>query len=1066
MRISSQSPQHQIPPNVPTPQRKSTPQADSFTPQSVRFSGNSPKNDAISEKDLQEQLPLAMRVALDSAKEIAYQVGSPIATPAHLLVAMLKLVRDNAASLENLKASTDKNTQALLELQKILFGEENLPQLPAPVQIHLINEALKSLKLPEKVASLPVNFDPTSIPTDGKLKEMFEDEITYPSERADDERSEILATAFGRIYRPMGTIMNGLLEDAKEIAKNPERLKKIPVDAVRLPDLIDEVRKPKPSKTLTASNAPTLKDVLKDQSPAMAEALKKATEIAKQYNSPEVEIRHLILAMLRIAEDIADREDAYVAPDKVNYPVNRHILDVLMPPPERFRMSPAEVQGHLKQAIDIMVSRLFHENSPFVEPVQKPELSQNLTELLYEALSVGGQDGKTTAVVARNLRKFADTGMISKQSEQGDLVGATLLQDLLQVTKSQNPHSKASRENSAPRKVEINKSQKQSKIKKYLSTPAECTQRLSEVRRTGNMTDEQYAGVQILIDKLKNTNPQSANGEVLLGRLNAILNDLPWEADDTDLDVRHVRDVLDRDHSGLEKPKREILRHISTLKRQKEKGLPATSKIICLVGPPGVGKTSISMAVAEATGRKQGRIALGGVDDEAEIRGHRSTYVGALPGRIVNALKLTGSQNPVLVLDEIDKLGKGKSDPSAALLEVLDPKQLHKFVDNYIGPEVPIDLSNVLFMVTANDLGKIPGPLRNRMEVIQLEAYDAEEKFDIAKKHLLPQIMKEKGLSETELQISDKTLRTLINDYHELEAGVRSLNRSLEKIAATVIEELELDGKIRGEIQPKDLVEILGHPNQLKSHKLPSMIGRVNGLAVMGGTMGEVLPINAKVLASETSDPKKPPVLTMPPPTGGVKEMMRESTLEAFHFVKFNRDALEKYGVELKNGHTYEVNISHDRISIPKDGDSAGAAFTTNLVSVLSNRKIRNDMAMTGTITIHGNVLGVGGVQQKLRGALKDNMKVVFLPRENMSDVEELPSKLKGQLQVVSSKELTAAKINTLKPGKMLVVPVDNITEILDHILLPKEASRKGTQNGSTKFAGTIQTPRRLNLVS
>ncbi|PZR71281.1 MAG: endopeptidase La [Candidatus Dormiibacter spiritus] len=495
------------------------------------------------------------------------------------------------------------------------------------------------------------------------------------------------------------------------------------------------------------------------------------------------------------------------------------------------------------------------------------------------------------------------------------------------------------------------------------------------------------------LDRLERMSEQSPEYGWIRNFLDWML-DIPWSTRTEDnFDLKKAREILDKEHSGLDDVKDRIIEFLAVRKRRQEKGLApeggrGSGAIITLVGPPGVGKTSLGESVAHALGRKFTRISLGGIHDEAEIRGHRRTYVGALPGRIVRALKEAGTKNPVIMLDEVDKVGADwRGDPSSALLEVLDPAQNHTFRDHYL--EVDLDLSDVLFIPTANVADTIPSPLLDRMELIRLDGYTEEEKLDIARQHLLPRQIERNGLDASEVSVTDKALQRIISDYTR-EAGVRSLERELGKLFRKVATKLDA-----GSLTPPATVdeavvrEALGKPHFQFEEILErtAVPGVATGLAVTGAG-GDVLFIEATSMTGESK-----PGLTL---TGQLGDVMKESAQIALSYVRSHSRELglpERFSDR-------QVHIHVPAGAVPKDGPSAGVTMTTALVSLLSDRPVRSTVGMTGEVTLQGRVLPIGGVKQKVLAAKRAGLKEVILPKRNEPDLDDLPAELREEIAI------------------------------------------------------------------
>ena len=484
------------------------------------------------------------------------------------------------------------------------------------------------------------------------------------------------------------------------------------------------------------------------------------------------------------------------------------------------------------------------------------------------------------------------------------------------------------------------------------------------------------------VDRLSKMQSSNQEATVIRTYLDTCL-DLPWNTFTTDnLDINRAAQILDRDHYGLKKVKDRILELLAVRKLAPD----MKAQIICLVGPPGVGKTSIARSIAECLNRKYVRLSLGGVRDEAEIRGHRRTYIGAMPGKIISAMITAKSQNPLMLLDEIDKLaGDFRGDPAAALLEALDPEQNNTFKDHFL--DIPYDLSHVLFITTANDLGGIPGPLRDRMDIIELPSYTRVEKYNIARKHLLPKQLKACGLTGR-VTLSQSALYGLIDGYTR-EAGVRSLERTItsvlrkcaRKIAAGEAEEISVTGSM--------LEELLG-PRRVKPEFLnrTGAVGIANGLA-WTSVGGETLPIEVQAIEDGAGK------ITV---TGSLGDVMKESAQLA---VTYARVHAAEYGIDPEKLKKCDLHIHAPEGAVPKDGPSAGVTLTTALISCLSGRPVRGDVAMTGEITLHGNVLAIGGLREKSMAAYREGMKIVLMPKDNESDLYEVDDEVKENLEFV-----------------------------------------------------------------
>ena len=525
------------------------------------------------------------------------------------------------------------------------------------------------------------------------------------------------------------------------------------------------------------------------------------------------------------------------------------------------------------------------------------------------------------------------------------------------------------------------------------------------------------------VDRLSKMQGSNQEATVIRTYLDTCL-DLPWNTFTVDdLDIARAQQILDRDHYGLKKVKDRILETLAVRKLAPD----VKAQIICLVGPPGVGKTSIARSIAESLGRKYVRISLGGVRDEAEIRGHRRTYIGAMPGKIISAMISAKSSNPLMLLDEIDKLaGDFRGDPAAALLEALDPEQNSTFNDHFI--DIPFDLSHVLFITTANDLGSIPGPLRDRMDVIELPSYTRVEKYNIARKHLLPKQLKACGLTG-KVTLSQSALYGIIDGYAR-EAGVRNLERTItsvlrkcaRKIASGEVESVSVTGTM--------LEELLG-PRFVK----PDFLNRTNAIGIANGLAwtsvgGETLPIEVQVMDNGRGK------ITV---TGSLGDVMKESAQLAITWVRVHA---EEYGIDPERLKKCDLHIHAPEGAVPKDGPSAGVTLTTALVSCLSGMPVRGDVAMTGEITLHGNVLPIGGLREKSMAAYREGMKTVLIPKDNEPDLYEVDDEVKKNLTFM---------------------PMQSLTQVLNAALLkpqdPKKAKAPASRTRTKKKADAIVPP-------
>ena len=473
---------------------------------------------------------------------------------------------------------------------------------------------------------------------------------------------------------------------------------------------------------------------------------------------------------------------------------------------------------------------------------------------------------------------------------------------------------------------------------------------------------------------------------------------LPWnKCDETAVSIKKAAKILDRDFYGMKKVKERILEALSVYALSPE----SKGNILCLYGPPGVGKTSIGKTIAECMGRKYQRISLGGMHDEAEIRGHRKTYIGAMTGKILTAIKNAGTSNPLILLDEVDKLGSDyKGDPASALLEVLDPEQNCNFTDNFL--EMPYDLSRAVFITTANSLDTIPAPLLDRMEVVSLDGYTREEKFNIAKRHIVPREIESHGLSAKNCHFADSALYGII-DFYTREAGVRKLQRTVGSLCGKAAKKIAEGSAKKVNIKASDLEVMIGHKKYRPEVILPQdEVGIINGLA-WTQVGGEIMQMEVAVLPGTGKT-----VLT-----GNLGDVMKESAEAAITFVRVNAS---KYGIDTEFYKTRDIHIHATESAVPKDGPSAGVTITTALISALTNRPVRRDIAMTGEVSIRGRVLAIGGLKEKSMAAYRGGVKRVFIPYDNVPDLDEVDVKVRENLEFI---------------------PVKYVTEIIDRALLP-----------------------------
>ncbi len=555
---------------------------------------------------------------------------------------------------------------------------------------------------------------------------------------------------------------------------------------------------------------------------------------------------------------------------------------------------------------------------------------------------------------------------------------------------------------------EINKSQRdyflreQMKAIKHELGEDDDNVEVNELRKRieeGGYPEEMKKTASKELDRLQRMHPSSAEYTVARTYLDWLL-DLPWSTSTADnLGIKDAQKSLEKDHYGLEKVKKRILEYLAVRKLKDDMRGP----ILCFVGPPGVGKTSLGKSIAKALGRKFVRMSLGGVHDEAEIRGHRRTYIGALPGRIIQGIKKAGSNNPVFMLDEVDKIGMDfRGDPSSALLEVLDPEQNFSFSDHYL--EIPFDLSKVMFIATANMMEPIPPALRDRMEIIEIPSYIEDEKLHIAKNFLVPKQEAEHGLKDKRIKFTDEALHFIVSGYTR-EAGVRNLERKIADVCRGVAMEVAGGSKNKFDIDREAVVKYLGNQKFY-----PEVSERINKPGIATGLAWT--PVGGDILFIEASKMKGKGNLIL---TGQLGDVMKESAQAALSFIGANAETL---GVEPDFREKYDIHVHVPAGAVPKDGPSAGVTMMTALVSLLTGRLVRNDLAMTGEITLRGAVLPIGGVKEKVIAAVRSGIKTVVLPRKNELDLDEVPANVRDQLKFKFVDEMPEVLSFALRPLK------------------------------------------------
>ena len=648
---------------------------------------------------------------------------------------------------------------------------------------------------------------------------------------------------------------------------------------------------------------------------------------------------------------------------------------------------------------------------------------ENADELLVHGRALRGAFESYAEGSGRLPKETADTLLnIDDPLEMTDIVSTNVLQktsDRQEILQERNPIlrmdrltvllmretelAEAEKRIQARLKEQVDQNQKDYYLREQIKSiqtelgdkDATDVEELRERLKTTPLNDEARAKAEKELERLGYMAPGTPEVAISRTYIEWIL-DLPWgKATEDCLDLQHAREVLDRNHYGLEKVKERIIEYLAVLRMKKDMKGP----ILCFVGPPGVGKTSIVRAIAEATGRSFVQMSLGGVKDEAEIRGHRRTYLGAIPGRIISGLKQAGSINPVFLFDEIDKMSSDfRGDPASAMLEVLDAEQNFAFRDHYM--ELPFDLSRVMFITTANNVEDIPAPLLDRLEVIEVPSYTDLDKLQIAHRHLLPKQITAHGLAKTSLRVSDTILKKVIEGYTR-ESGVRDLEHHIAKIVRKAVVEMLDSGKRSVTVNEAKLTDYLGAVRYLHDEvETKNQVGVVNGLAytTVGGVM---LPVECAVMPGTG-------VLQL---TGKLGDVMQESAKAALSWVRGQSAA---WGLSATYFKEHDIHIHAPEGAVPKDGPSAGVTMTTALVSTLLSIPARGDVAMTGEVTLHGRVMPIGGLREKLMAAYRNDMKTVLIPRENLKDLEDVAPEIREKLEIV---------------------PVDEVPEVLERVL-------------------------------
>lgn len=615
-------------------------------------------------------------------------------------------------------------------------------------------------------------------------------------------------------------------------------------------------------------------------------------------------------------------------------------------------------------------------------------LNQKLSPETYASVATIGEPGRFADVVASHLDIKTD----EKQKILEKLVIEERLDELNDLLMREIEILNIENDISSKVKTQINKNQKEYYLREQMRAIQEelggeeeledeieqWRTKLAELK----LPEKTAEKIEKEIKRFSYMQPSSAEGTVIRTYIETVLS-LPWNTEsETEIDLKKSEEILDEDHYGLDKVKERVLEYLAVIQLSQSMKGP----ILCLVGPPGTGKTSIVRSIARSINREYVRMSLGGVRDEAEIRGHRRTYIGAIPGRIINCIKEAGTKNPVFLFDEVDKIGADfRGDPASALLEVLDPEQNKEFTDHYL--ETPFDLSNVMFITTANTTSTIPRPLLDRMEVIEVAGYTEEEKLQIAKKYLIPKMIEANGLKKKQIKISDRAVRGLVN-YYTRESGVRNLEREIANLCRKVARKIVTDGDGKYSITPDNLEDYLGkkrfHYDIIKGKK---EVGVTTGLAwtVVGG----------ETLFIETTAVPGSGKLQL---TGQMGDVMQESARTGISYI---RSIADKLGIEEEFYKNKDIHIHIPEGAVPKDGPSAGVTMCVAMISTLTGRPARKDIAMTGEITLRGNVMPVGGIREKVLAAHRAGIKKVLLPKDCAKDLDEIPEKVRDQMTFV-----------------------------------------------------------------
>ncbi|MDQ0148523.1 endopeptidase La [Eubacterium multiforme] len=686
-----------------------------------------------------------------------------------------------------------------------------------------------------------------------------------------------------------------------------------------------------------------------------------------------------------------------------------NVIRVLVEGKERAKIKKYQAK---KACLEVELERIKEEE---IDNIEISAYIKSLKEMFIKFMKLTGENSKEVikaVEVDNKVHEFVDmvsTVAVTREDYRQELLETIDLkkriQRLLVMIEEETQIIKVQKKIADKVKEKTDKSQKEYFLREQLKAIQEELGedddakkeiiKYEEKIKESNLPKEVLEKAEYELNRLRGAGASSSEEAVIKTYLDWIL-DMPWSKSSKDtIDIKSAEKVLQREHYGLNDVKERIIEYLAVKQMSKSMKGP----ILCLVGPPGVGKTSIAKSIAEAMNRKYSRIALGGMKDESEIRGHRKTYVGAIPGRIAYALKETQTNNPLILFDEIDKISSNyKGDPADALLEVLDSEQNFNFRDNYL--ELPIDLSNVFFIATANSLDTIPRALLDRMEVIEVSGYTYEEKFQIAKRYLIPKALKEHNISEEKIKISDSAIKEIIEGY-TLESGVRSLTRVIASIIRKAITEMLKKNKDKVSINSKKVETLLGK-KVFSYEKIDKKdkIGVVTGMA-WTAYGGDTLPIEAMVMEGTGK-------LQL---TGQLGDVMQESAKAAFTYVRANA---AKYGIDVDFYKNKDIHIHVPEGAVPKDGPSAGVTMVTALVSALAKKKVRHNVAMTGEITLTGRVLPIGGLKEKSLAAVRAGIDTIIIPKENEKDADKIPASIKKGLKIIVAEQIDTVLDNAI----------------------------------------------------